>query len=376
MTEATKILQIGNYPPPMCGWAIQTKLVVEELRRRGRVCEILKINENRQVKSPEYVDVQDGLDYLRKVWRYAARGYRLNVHVNGMSKKGYWLALAAVLVGRLMGGSPLVTFHGGLDQMYFPKYRGLDHWKFYFLFGMAAGTACDSADIRQAIERYGIPREKVVAIATFSSQYLDFAVAPLPSAVEKFLSSHDPVIFSYVSFRPEYRLELLREAMAKYCGSYPKAGFIWLGFPDKELAAAEEFVKNWPAPERQTLLLLGNLTHDQFLTVLTRSRINLRTPACDGVAASVLESLALGVPVVASENGRRPAGVVTYNDTDAADMCAKLIDATEHFEEVRRGIPAQQSDGAEGDNDNVGKMADWLSGESFTAVHREIVAVR
>src|SRR5215472_8171515 len=26
-----KILQIGNYPPPYCGWAIQTKLLVEEI---------------------------------------------------------------------------------------------------------------------------------------------------------------------------------------------------------------------------------------------------------------------------------------------------------------------------------------------------------
>jgi glycosyltransferase involved in cell wall biosynthesis len=374
MTEPTKILQIGNYPPPMCGWAIQTKLVVDELRRRGHVCEVLKINENRQLKSPEYIEVQDGLDYLRKVWRYAARGYRLNVHVNGMSKKGYWLALIAVLVGRILHRSPLVTFHGGLDQMYFPKYRGPVHWKFYLLFRLAAGTACDSADIKDAIERYGIQPEKVVAIATFSSQYLDFKVAPLPADAESFLASHYPVIFSYVSFRPEYRLELLREAMASYRKSYPTAGFIWLGFPDKEFSGAKEFAKDWPEAERQSLLLLGNLTHDQFLTLLTRSRINLRTPACDGVAASVLESLALGVPVVASENGRRPDGVVTYSDTDAADMCSKLVYATQHIEEVKQRIPAQAGD--DDDNDNVGKMADWLSGESVVATNREIMALR
>jgi len=375
MTEPTKILQIGNYPPPMCGWAIQTKLVVDELRRRGHVCEILKINENREIKSPEYVDVQGGLDYLRKVWRYAARGYRLNVHVNGMSKKGYWLALIAVSVGRWLRGSPLVTFHGGLDQMYFPRYgANLEHWKFKLLFRLAAGTACDSADIKEAIERYGTPAEKVVAIATFSSQYLDFSVVPLPRETESFLQTHDPVIFSYVSFRPEYRLELLREAMADYGKSYPNAGFVWLGFPAREFPSAEEFVKDWPEAERQSLLLLGNLTHDQFLTLLTRSRINLRTPACDGVAASVLESLALGVPVVASENGRRPKGVVTYNDTDAADMCAKLIYATQHIEEVKLGIPTQGSE--DNASDNVGKMADWLSGESFAEANREVLAIR
>jgi hypothetical protein len=65
MTGRTKILQIGNYPPPMCGWAIQTKLVTDELRRRGHVCDVLKINEGRQVKDSSYVDVQGGWDYLR-----------------------------------------------------------------------------------------------------------------------------------------------------------------------------------------------------------------------------------------------------------------------------------------------------------------------
>lgn len=41
MKPAAKILVIGNYPPPMCGWAMQTKLVVDELRRRAHVCEVL-----------------------------------------------------------------------------------------------------------------------------------------------------------------------------------------------------------------------------------------------------------------------------------------------------------------------------------------------
>src|SRR5690242_18389153 len=121
MNGKARILQIGNYPPPMCGWAIQTKLVTEELRRRGHVCEVLKINENRKIKHPTYIDVQGGLDYLGKVIRHALAGYRLNVHANGQSKKGYLLALAAVMAGRLTLCPALVTFHGGLSQAYFPR---------------------------------------------------------------------------------------------------------------------------------------------------------------------------------------------------------------------------------------------------------------
>jgi glycosyltransferase involved in cell wall biosynthesis len=52
--------------------------------------------------------------------------------------------------------------------------------------------------------------------------------------------------------------------------------------------------------------------------------VYLRTPVTDGVASSVLESLALGVPVVACENGTRPAGVITYPPEDGDKMAAAV----------------------------------------------------
>jgi glycosyltransferase involved in cell wall biosynthesis len=355
----------------MCGWAIQTKLVTGELRRRGHVCEVLKINEGRQIKSREYIDVQDGSDYLRKILSYALRGYQLNVHVNGMSRKGYWLALAAALTGRLFFHPALLTFHGGLSQDYFPRHdRSRVHWAFYVLFLMAGAIACDSQPIKEAIESYGIASDKVEAIATFSPQYLTYAQAPLPDEVETFLRQKRTMILSYLSFRPEYRLNILREGMKLYCKAQPDAGFIWLGFPGKELLAVKEYIRDWPAEERESLLLLGSLTHDQFLTLLSRCFIYLRTPACDGIAASVLESIALAVPVVASENGRRPNGVITYSDIDAVDMSQKLIDVTLHYRQVKADLRLDAG------NDNVGRMADWLAGESVEAAEPRIVPAR
>src|ERR1700722_1528258 len=371
MTKPTKILQIGNYPPPMCGWAIQLKLVTEELRARGHICEVLKINEERQTKSPEYIDVQDGFDYVKKVWRYALRGYRLNVHVNGMSKKGYWLAMIAGVIGRLVLRPALVTFHGGLSQDYFPRTRqSMARWGFQTLFLLAGSIACDSAPIKEAIVQYGVAPAKIAAIATFSPQYLKFSPAKLPEEIENFLAERQRVILSYVSFRPEYRLETLRAGMKLYGERYPQAGFIWLGFPDKELPAAQRYILDWTGDEKRSVLLLGNLTHDQFLTLLSRCFICLRTPACDGVAASVLESIALGVPVVASENGRRPQGVVPYIDGDASDMCEKLLAVTESYNEVKAGLALDLHD------DNVGVMADWLSGQQSANAENEVLALR
>jgi len=158
--------------------------------------------------------------------------------------------------------------------------------------------------------------------------------------------------------------------MRRYREQDPEAGFIWLGFPDKEMLAAESFVNDWPEEERRSLLLLGNLHHDQFLTLLSRCFVYLRTPACDGVAASVLESLALRVPVVASENGRRPAGVVTYSDTSSADIVEKLKFVRDHYDEVKAGLSLDMSD------DNVGRMADWLVGACQGIASESTLAVR
>src|SRR5260370_6038500 len=135
---------------------------------------------------------------------------------------------------------------------------------------------------------------------------------------------------------------------------YPHAGFIWLGFPAKEIPTAKTYVNSWPAHEVGSLLLLGNLPHDEFLTLLERSSAYVRTPACDGVSASILESLVLGVPVLASQNGHRPANVMTYSEGDATDLCAKLVTITECH---TKAVPEPQLQEAE---DNVTKTADWL----------------
>jgi glycosyltransferase involved in cell wall biosynthesis len=354
-----KILQIGNYPPPVCGWAMQTKLLVEEIRRRGNVCDVLNLNESHAKKSSEYVDVQNGFDYLYKLMRFASKGYRFQVHVNGQSKTGYILAFLAALVGRIVGRPIALSWRGGLQQRYFPRSEEFWlGWAYQLLFRLSGQISCNSLPVKQAIERYGIDPERVVAIPGFSAQHLDFQIMPLIQESEVFLKAHHPVFFCYVSFRPEYRLPVLREAMFQFRKAYPQAGFIWLGFPSKELPAAKEFVDNWPADERSSLLLLGNLTHDEFLTLLTRSFAYIRTPTCDGVSASVLESLALGVPVVASANGHRPPHVITYREDDVTDLCAKLVDVTGRYRDLKQQTRLQEAE------DNIARTVDWLLAES------------
>jgi glycosyltransferase involved in cell wall biosynthesis len=356
---ATKILQIGNYPPPYCGWAIQTKLLVEEIRRRGHICDVLNLNESRRKKSSEYIDVQNAFDYSQKVIRFALKGYRFQVHVNGQSKPGYLIALAAALVGRAAGKPVALSWRGGLQQRFFPRTTGRSaRWAFQLLFRLAGQISCNNVAVKEAIVRYGVDPARVAAIPGFSAQHLNFTTVSLSETIDRFLNSHGPVFFCYVSFRPEYELPVLREAMARFRERYPRAGFIWVGFPSKEFPAAERYVSSWPSHERAGLLLLGNLHHDEFLTLLRQTSAYVRTPACDGISASVLESLALGVPVVASQNGHRPAAVKTYREGDAADLCAKLCEIAERDAEPVKQVQLQEP------GNNIAKTADWLLGDA------------
>src|SRR5258707_3988609 len=154
--QAVKILQIGNYPPPACGWAMQTKFLVEEIRRRGIVCDVLNLNENRAKKNSEYVDVQNGLDYLVKLIRFALQGYRFQMHVNGQAGTGYLLALAAAIVGRLAGRPVTLSWRGGVHQKYFPRIDDFWlRWPFQLLFRLSGRISCNNLQIKQAIESYG-----------------------------------------------------------------------------------------------------------------------------------------------------------------------------------------------------------------------------
>lgn len=352
--NAIKILQIGNYPPPACGWAVQTKLLKEEIRRRGHICEVLNINESRKIKSTEYIDVQNGIDYIYKLWRFALKGFRFQVNVNGQSKPGYILALIALVIARLTGHFSTLSWRGGLQQKYFPREKGLVRWVYRQLFHLAGSISCDSAPVKRAIESYGIQSHRIVAIPPFSRQNLSFRTVSLSSEIEAFLSRCNPVFFCYVSYRPEYELPTLRKAMSKFRSDYPAAGFIWLGFPSKEMPAVEQYIASWSPDERNGLLLLGNVAHEEFLSLLSRCTAYLRTPVCDGVAASVLESLALGIPVIASENGTRPRAVVTYRDRDECDLCAKLAFVIQQYRLIKEQTQLNEIE------DNIELTVDWL----------------
>jgi len=173
----------------------------------------------------------------------------------------------------------------------------------------------------------------VKSIPCVSAELLKWNKVEIPAATSLFIDGLDHVFFSYIRLRPEYDFQGLLEGMRLCMEQKPRVGFIWMGPTDRELDKDEQIIRD-SRVQLERVLLLPNADHDQFLSTMVRCSATIRAHACDGVCASVLESLALGVPVIASDDGPRPAGVITYRVRDATDLYRKMIFVLDQHEQV------------------------------------------
>jgi glycosyltransferase involved in cell wall biosynthesis len=335
--NGARILEVTSYPPPRAGWGIRVEFVKKQLEAEGHRCLVLNIGTSRTIPSPEYETVLNGGDFIRKVWRFSRQGFTVHAHANGDAVKGLLLALTAELVGLACGRRCYLTFHAGIIQRFFPLERSWRHAPlFWLLFAIPRRIICNSEAVKAKIQGYGVSADKIVPIAAFSRQYIEYVPAALPARLDAFFARFSNVIFTYVRMRPLFYPLTMVDGLAALVRRRPDTGLVLCG----GLGHADDGV--WESVQEriryhgleQHICLLDDLEHDAFLTALKRSTLYLRTPITDGVASSVLESLALGIPVVACENGTRPRGVLTYPADDPLEMAARMEHVIDNREQV------------------------------------------
>ena len=76
------------------------------------------------------------------------------------------------------------------------------------------------------------------------------------------------------------------------------------------------------------VLLCGDVPHAITMTAISRAELMLRTTLYDGDAVSVREALHLGTPVIASDNGMRPAGVHLIPKSDLQALLRAIEETT------------------------------------------------
>jgi glycosyltransferase involved in cell wall biosynthesis len=334
------------------------------LEQHGHRCVVLNIGSSRKIPSTEYETVMSAVDYVRKLWRFSRQGYVAHVHVNGASPKGLVVALIAEIINLASGRRCFLTFHAGIEQVYFPrrKYPLLTP-VFWLVFSIARWIVCNSEEVKAKIVEYGIDPSKVVPIPAFSRQYLEAAEGTVPEDIERFYSRFPHVVFCYIKMRPLFHPQTTVEGFARLAARRRDVGLILCGI----LGHMDEGI--WPAVQariaepdlRDRVLVVEDLSHVAFLQALSRASVCLRTHISDGVCSSVLESLSLGVPVVAAENRNRPAGVITYEPKDLDGLASTLEDVLRRRVEIVRALERPEI------RDTLSDEAKLLTGEIMPA---------
>jgi glycosyltransferase involved in cell wall biosynthesis len=330
-----KILEICPYEPPASGWVMRLKLLRRVVRERGGVCEVLDIGPSRKLVRPDCISVIDARDFLTKLIHFAKQRYIFHCHVNGEYFRGLTLALAACVIGRVFRNRCVVTFHAGTTQPF------LAGWKMYALdplfrviFFLAHAVVCNSESVRQLLSRYA-SAVKIFPIQAFSVQYLQYHQAELEPGLGHWTNVRSPVLSTYLCFRDGFFLDVVIDALRRLVKSWPDLGLVIVGTGEGR-AHFEQAIQALGLT--QHVFIAGDMGHDAFMTLLSKTRVHLRTPITDGVSATVLEALSLRVPVVASENGIRPQSVITYRADDPAHLADRLEWVLRHHAQIAEAI--------------------------------------
>ncbi len=328
------LVEITSFPPPMGSWSLRIEFLAQAWRNLGHNCILMNIGPSRELKDPKYLNITGFLDYLLKVTINAAKGHIIHTHTNGKGIKGTILALIGQCLTLPFGRNCVLTFHAGLTQLYFPKTgRFAFDLLMWLTFWTPRKIICNSQKMKDRISLdYNIDPNKIHPIPAFCSEYMKTEMGTLSPGVEKFVASHSPLLVSYVyTFHSEFTVDLMIQTVERLRRKFPDLGLLIMG----STQYSEDYVRM--IEERHLeghILLTGNLPRDEFLAVLSQGVLYLRTPMGDGVAASVLEALSLGIPVVAVDNGTRPPSCILYREADLEDMTNKVDHVIQNREAI------------------------------------------
>jgi glycosyltransferase involved in cell wall biosynthesis len=302
-----KVLLIGPLPPPHGGISVHVSEIHRQLTAAGITCRVLDMNL-----------VRPGFGFALAVLRHAFTGWTLHFHTNGHNVKSWLLALGCGLAGQSRGGCVL-TLHSGMVRGYLetaPRWRRKVAALACSLYGQ---VICVNRESGRALLSLGLEPHRMKVLPAYLRT--ESQQVPLASEILRWIARHRPLFSTVLFFRPEYGFDLLVAGLAKLRRLYPSVGCLVMGSGEQREQAG---MRVREAGLEDSVFLLGDVNHDVCLALMSACDVFLRPTLEDGDSISVREALALGVPVVASRVGARPAGAILFHPGDMEDMLAKV----------------------------------------------------
>jgi len=279
--------------------------------------------------SNAYIKISGGGDLTWQLFRHVWDGWALNVHTNGHNRKSWLIALLCGFAGQFGGGATL-TLHSGAVPEYLRAGSQIRRLVARLACLLYSRVVCVNTQIADVLAALGVPQQRMEVTPAFSG--VEAVEVEITDELETWIHAHTPVISSALFFRPEYGFELLVDAIRQLKAVYPRIGCLIMGIGqdnDSAMAIVEG------AGVRQAIHLAGDVDHDLSIALMSRSRVFVRPTYIDGDSISVREALSLAVPVVASNVGTRPDGVVLFQAGDVEGLVDKIRAVIDRADDCR-----------------------------------------
>jgi glycogen(starch) synthase len=287
------------------------------MRQAGQQSSVLNIDP-RAPHSDAYIKISGALDLLRELVRHVWNDWTLHVHTNGHNPKSWGIALACGVAGQFGPGATL-TLHSGMAAGYIGT---APEWMRHVIRCtciLYRQVTCVNGEIASAVNALGVAKEQIEITPAFLA--IEEPEIVLPSEIESWTQQHSPVMTSTMFFRPEYGFELLVQAVARLKHQYPRIGCLVMGTGEDGQQAAALIARHRLS---DAIVLTGDVGHELCLALMARSAVFIRPTLSDGDSISVREAVALGIPVVASNVGTRPDGVLLFEPGDVAGLVERV----------------------------------------------------
>jgi glycosyltransferase involved in cell wall biosynthesis len=320
-----RIALVGPYPPPIGGVSIHIKRFKHKLEDYGVRCSVYDLGATDNKGEPNVVPVPNFKTWLV---RYAVFGKEeiVHCHTGGWSD---WRFPAVMLLVKLRRRRMVYTFHSFRDswEITGPLSRFLVRLVCRFADSFVAVTP----GIRDNLIRIGVAPSRVIVIPAFlPPQPLDTEKAVVPDHVLTFVKRHKPIVVataSYIEFyhgEDMYGVDMCVDLCAALKQHYPDVGLVFY-LPQ----ISDESYFEWLQRQIEAKGISRNflfVTADvEFYPILAFADAFVRPTNTDGDAISLREALHSGIPAIASDVVKRPAGTQLFRHRDAKDFLTTVL---------------------------------------------------
>lgn len=327
-----RVLLLGPWPPPNGGIQTNIAAIRDLLLRRGHECRVINLHRHRTGREAGVYHPTSAAETLRLI---AMLPYDIaHLHIGG-GLPPRLLGLAAVC-GLMPGARSVLTFHSG-GYATSPEggtarpatLRG-------FVFRCFDRVIAVNPEIARLFERFGVERDRIRLIYPHVLPSEPWR-SEMPERLRAFYAAHSPVLITVGLLEPEYDLPLQIEALGRIRERRPDAGLVIAGEGSLERELRARIAAK---PWAEHILLYGDLPHAATLRAMCDASALLRTTLYDGDSVAVREALHMSTPVIATDNGMRPAGVRLVAAGDLAALCAE-VDRCLRDQKPQRHISAE-----------------------------------